>query len=173
MGPIQTSLNRLIGMTAAGVAAGKKYVQSQEQTIQEAVDKRTQEAIARATETEKEDQEALAKKQALKQQKQEASAVATEADLINLGASEEEALAYRLAQERGLANPKRMIFDKEGKPIATYEEMATLLADQSLSGTLTSKLRGKGAIKFRKQLLEGRTHKQRVEEAVLSIGGGK
>lgn len=194
-GPIQTALNKLIGVAAGGAVAGKKYVEDERQAREKAVDERTQEAIQKATEAEEAEmaeseaagQEAAqaqqqadalaAKKKAdaerLQQEKKEASAVATEADLMNLGATPVEAQAYRLAQERGLANPRRMVFDEAGKPIGTYEEISSLLADESLTGTLTSKLKGKQAVKTRKQLLEGKTHKQRVQDAYLSIGGGK
>ena len=111
MGPIQTALNKLVGSVSAAVVGGAKLKDHEGQI-------REEEAAALKAER--------AKKAA---EKKEAAAVATEADLRNLGASDIEARAYRLAQERGIANPKRMIFDKEGKPIATYEEMATLLAD--------------------------------------------
>lgn len=173
MGPIQTSLNRLLGMAAAGAVAGKKYLANEEQVIQATVNQRTQEAIAGAEATEQEEQEAKAKAEQLKADKQEAAAVATEADIRNLGGSELAARAYRLAQERGLADPKRIIYDEAGKPVATYEEMATLLADTSLSGTLSAKLRSRQAVKTRKDLLKGKTHKERVENALLSVGGGK
>ena len=155
MGPIQTALNKLVNATSAAVVGGAKLKQDEGQ-------------IAAAKETAR-----VEKNAAAAAERKEARAVATEADLQNLGASEVEAKAYRLAQERGLAEPKRIIYDKEGKPIATYEEMANLLADQSLSGTLSSRLSGKNAVKFRKQLLEGKTHKERVENALLSVGGGK
>lgn len=162
MGPIQTAINQLIGTTAAAVGAGKKFVENERQASAEA-DKAA--AAERAAEKEKKEQLAAEKK--------EASAVATEADLMSLGASKIEAKAYRLAQERGLANPKRVVYDEKGEAIATYEEMAQLLADQSLSGTLSSRLKGKQAVKTRRQLLEGKTHEERVENAFLSIGGGK
>ena len=155
MGPIQTALNKLVGSVSAAVVGGAKLKDHEGQI-------REEEAAALKAER--------AKKAA---EKKEAAAVATEADLRNLGASDIEARAYRLAQERGIANPKRMIFDKEGKPIATYEEMATLLADNSLSGTLSSRLRGKKAVKLRRELLSGKTHEERVQDALLSIGGGK
>ena len=154
-GPIQTAINQVLGITAGVVAGGKKYFEHERQI-------KLKEEQARA----KEEEQAAA-------EEKEARAVATEADLRNLGASEVEARAYRLAQERGLASPKRLIFDEAGKPIATYEEMASLLSSQSLSGTLSSRLRGKQAVKTRKELLKGKTHKERVEDALLSIGGGK
>ena len=155
MGPIQTALNKLVGAVSGAVVGGAKLKEHEGQ-------------IAAA-----EEQARIEKNAAAAAERKEAAAVATEADLQNLGASEVEAKAYRLAQERGLADPKRIIYDKEGKPIATYEEMANLLADQSLSGTLSSRLKGKNAVKFRKQLLEGKTHKERVENALLSVGGGR
>lgn len=155
MGPIQTALNKLMGAVAGAVVGGAKLKEHEGQIAAQ------------------EEQARVEKNEAAAAERKEARAVATEADLQNLGASEVEAKAFRIAQERGLADPKRIIYDEAGKPLATYEEMATLLADQSLTGTLSSRLRGKNSIKFRKQLLEGKTHKERVENALLSVGGGK
>lgn len=155
MGPIQTAMNKLVGAVSGAVVGGAKFKQHERQIAAQ------------------EEQARVKKNEAAAEERKEARAVATEADLQNLGASEIEAKAFRLAQERGLANPKRIIYDDAGKPIATYEEMANLLADQSLTGTLSSRLRGKNAVKFRKQLLEGETHKERVENARLSVGGGR
>lgn len=184
MGPIQTAINQLIGTTAAAVGAGKRFVENEKQARikadKEAAEAQRKEEEAAAAEQQEADeaaakaaQEKKAAAEQLAADKKEAAAVATEADLMNLGASAIEAKAYRLAQERGLANPKRIMYDEKGNAIATYEEMAQLLADQSLSGSLTSKLKGKEAVKTRRQLLEGKTHKERVENAFLSIGGGK
>ena len=155
MGPIQTALNKLVGAVSGAVVGGAKFKQHEGQIAAQ------------------EEQARIKKNEAAAKERKEAKAVATEADLQNLGASEIEAKAFRLAQERGLADPKRIIYDEAGKPIATYEEMANLLADQSLTGTLSSRLRGKDAVKVRKQLLEGKTHKERVDDALLSVGGGK
>lgn len=155
MGPIQTALNKLMGAVAGAVVGGAKLKEHEGQIAAQ------------------EEQARVEKNEAAAAERKEARAVATEADLQNLGASEVEAKAFRIAQERGLADPKRIIYDEAGKPLATYEEMANLLADQSLTGTLSSRLRGKNAVKFRKQLLEGKTHKERVENARLSVGGGR
>ena len=155
MGPIQTAMNKLVGAVSGAVVGGAKFKEHERQIAAQ------------------EEQARVEKNEAAAEERKEARAVATEADLQNLGASEIEAKAFRLAQERGLADPKRIIYDEAGKPIATYEEMANLLADQSLTGTLSSRLRGKNAVKFRKQLLEGKTHKERVENARLSVGGGR
>ena len=155
MGPIQTALNKLVGAVSGAVVGGAKLKEHEGQIAAQ------------------EEQARVKKNEAAAEERKEARAVATEADLQNLGASEVEAKAFRLAQERGLADPKRIIYDEAGKPIATYEEMANLLADQSLTGTLSSRLRGKNAVKFRKQLLEGKTHKERVDNALLSGGGGR
>jgi len=155
MGPIQTALNKLVGAVSGAVVGGAKLKEHEGQIAAQ------------------EEQARVKKNEAAAEERKEARAVATEADLQNLGASEVEAKAFRLAQERGLADPKRIIYDEAGKPIATYEEMANLLADQSLTGTLSSRLRGKNAVKVRKQLLEGKTHKERVENALLSVGGGR
>ena len=164
MGPIQTEINKLIGTVSAAVGATGKAIQNERQASAKAEQEAAKEAAAEA----KAKQEALAQEEA---DKKEAKAVATEADVRLLGASEIEAKAYRLAQERGLADPKRIIFDKEGKAIATYEEMAQILADNSLSGAVSAQLRGRNAVKNRRMLLEGKTHKERVENAYLAAGG--
>lgn len=147
-------------------------IRKEEQKAAEAEEKAKQKA---AQDEEKAKQEAaLSKKEERLKRKadiQEAEDVATEADLINLGASPEAAKAYLLAQKRGIAAPKRMLFDKQGKAVATYDQMAEILADQSLADTYTSQLRTKNKIKVRRQLLEGKSHKERVESAVLAAGG--
>lgn len=175
MGPIQTEINKLIGTVSAAVGATGKAIQNERQASAKADAEAAKEAAAAEKEAQKEaDIKAKAEQAALEQEeadKKEAKAVATEADVRLLGASDIEAKAYRLAQERGLANPKRMIFDKAGKPIATYEEMAQILADNSLSGSVSAQLRGRNAVKNRRALLEGKTHKERVENAYLAAGG--
>ena len=179
-GPIQTSIGSLLNTAAAGLTVVKKMNENERQADEKAA-KEAQAAQREAqreaaAETKAQEDKAAEEKLArdtLKKEKQEAYAVATEADIRLLGGSPEAAEAYRLAQERGLANPKKIIYDKGGKPIATYEEMAMILADQSLSGTVSSLLRGKNAVKNRRNLLQGKTHKQRVEEAVLASGGSK
>lgn len=179
-GPIQTAIGSLINTTAGAVAIGKKLSDDERQAGEKA-DKEAKAAKAEQAKAAKEaerqaKQEEEAKRLAsdsLKQEKAEASAVATEADVRLLGGSPEAAKAYRLAQERGLANPKRLIYDEEGNAIATYSEMAEILADESLSGTVSSLLRGRNAVKNRRKLLEGKSHKENVENAVLAAGGKK
>ena len=171
MGPIQTEINKLIGTVSAAVGAAGRTIKNERQASAKADAEAAKEAAAAEKEAAA---EAQAKQEALAQEeadKKEAKAVATEADVRLLGASDIEAKAYRLAQERGLANPKRMIFDKDGKAIATYEEMAQILADNSLSGAVSAQLRGRNAVKNRRMLLEGKTHKERVENAYLAAGG--
>ena len=143
-GLIQTAIGQLLGATGAAIAAGgKAHEKNERQAIQEG------------------------------EEEKEAQAVATEADLQIAGASPEAAKAYRLAQERGSASPERIIFDKDGKPLATYSEMAELLAGQSLNNTFSARLRSKHKIQERRKLLEGRTHEERVKNAVLSEKGSK
>ena len=179
-GPIQTAIGSLINTSAGALAIGKKISDDERQ----AGEKAAKEAKAAKAEADAEakaaaEEEAKAKKQkqlssaALKEEKKEAQAVATEADIRLLGGTPEAALAYRLAQERGLASPKRIIYDKEGTAVATYEEVAQILADQSREGSVSSLLRGRNAVKNRRALLSGKTHEQRVKEAVLASGGGK
>lgn len=143
-GLIQTAIGQLLGATGAAVAAGAKAHAKNE---------------GQAKQTEAEEKEA--------------SAVATEADLRMMGASPEAAKAYRLAQERGSTSPERIIFDKDGKPLATYAEMAELLAGETLKNSFSSRLRSKKKIEERRKLLEGKTHEERVENAILSEKGSK
>ena len=179
-GPIQTSIGSLLNTAAAGLTVVKKMNENERQADEkaakeaQAAQRETQrEAAAEAKAQEDKAAEKKLARDTLKKDKSEAQAVATEADIRLLGGTPEAAEAYRLAQERGLADPKRIIYDKAGKAVATYEEMALILADQSLSGTVSSLLRGKNAVKNRRKLLSGKTHKQRVEEAVLASGGSK
>ncbi len=143
-GLIQTAIGQLLTATGAAVATGKKAYEKNE---------------GQANQKEAEEKEALS--------------VATEADLRMLGASPEAAKAYRLAQERGSTSPERIIFDKDGKPLATYAEMAELLAGETLKNSFSSRLRSKKKIEERRKLLEGKTHEERVENAVLSEKGSK
>lgn len=188
-GPIQTAIGQALGAAAGAVALGKKFNENERQATEKAAaqrekEEKEQKAALQEAKDKRDADKALKEKQALeaakaaeeekaqkKADKKEASDIATEADLINFGASPEAAKAYLLAQKRGIASPQRMIFDKSGKPLATYEEMAELLADQSLSETYSSQLRTRKAVKVRRQLLEGKSHKERVESAVLAAGG--
>lgn len=148
----------------------ERFIANADEKIADA--KKEQEAADKAKQAEEKglkEQEAARVKEAADMQ--EADDVATEADLRLFGASEEAAKAYLLAQKRGTASPNRILFDEAGKPIATYEEMATILADESLTGTISARLRGKDAIKQRRMLLEGKTHKERVQNAILAEGG--
>lgn len=164
-GLIQTAVGQLLGTTAASIGVGKKaYEKAKGQTLQKTPE---------APEVKEEKPEKQAPKVNEAELNKEANAVATEADLRNFGASEVAAKAYRLAQERGTASPERIIFDEKGKALATYKEMAEILADQSLFDTFTSRLRSKNRVEERRKLLEGKTHKERVENAVLSVKGGK
>lgn len=184
-GPIQTAIGQALGAVASVAAVGTKLNEDKKQAAEkernaaekkakaEAADKKAAEtaALKKQEEADKIQAEAKAKKEQAKAEKQEAQDVATEADLRLFGASEEAAKAYLLAQKRGTASPNRILFDEAGKPIATYEEMATILADESLTGTISARLRGKDAIKQRRMLLEGKTHKERVQNAILAEGG--
>ena len=190
-GPIQTAIGNMLNTATGALAIGKKLSDDKEKSEAKAA-----EEIKKANENERQANEKKAKEaeatkaaeakeaeatkaerklasDTLKQEKAEAQSVATEADVRLLGGSAEAAKAYRLAQERGLASPHRLIYDEQGNPVATYAEMAEILADESLSGTVSSLLRGKNAVKNRRALLSGKTHEKRVEEAVLALGGKK
>ncbi len=188
-GPIQTAIGQALGAVAGGLAIGKKISDDERQTAKKEADEaekkaKADEATAKANQAEQlkkqkeqEKEEASAKlekkekAEALREEKEEASAVATEADLIALGASPEAAEAYRIAQQRGTGSPNRIIFGQDGKPLATYSEMATILSDQSLSDLYSSRLRTKNAVKTRRDLLRNKSHKQNVREAVMAKGG--
>ena len=172
-GPIQTAIGSMLNTVSGAIAIGKKMSNDERQANEK---KAEEAAAAEEAEAEKAEAEKAERKLAsdtLKQEKAEAQSVATEADVRLLGGSAEAAKAYRLAQERGLASPHRLIYDEQGNPVATYSEMAEILADESLSGTVSSLLRGKNAVKNRRALLTGKTHEKRVEEAVLALGGKK
>ena len=190
-GPIQTAIGSLLNTTAGALAIGKKFSDDKQKGEAEAAENERQarEKAAKEAQTaekakaksdeeaskqaEKEERERQLANDTLKKEKAEAQSVATEADVRLLGGSPEAAKAYRLAQERGLASPHRVIYDETGNPVATYAEMAEILADESLSGTVSSLLRGRNAVKNRRALLSGKTHEKRVEEAVLASGGKK
>ena len=154
-GPIQTALGQALGAFAGAAALGKKLANDEKQADERQIKQEKKAAQIEAEES------------------KEAAAVATEADLINLGASEEAAKAFRLAQERGTGKPDRILFDEKGKAIATYNEVASLLSKQSLENSYSARLRSKNSMKIRRQLLEGKTHQERVQNAVLATKGGK
>ena len=172
-GPIQTAIGSMLNTATGALAIGKKLSDDERQAGEKAAKEAEAAKAAEAKEAEAQKAERKLASDSLKEEKAEASAVATEADVRLLGGSPEAAKAYRLAQERGLANPKRLIYDEEGNAIATYSEMAEILADESLSGTVSSLLRGRNAVKNRRKLLEGKSHKENVENAVLAAGGKK
>ena len=64
------------------------------------------------------------------------------------------------AQKKKLASS--VIFDKQGKPLATYEELAELLSSQKTSSTLASSLRSMVATQERRKVLMQR--KQEKEQ---------
>lgn len=143
-GLIQTAIGQALASVAGAAAIGKKAYEKHEGQVREE-----------------------------KAEEKEAKAVALEADLRNQGASDIAAKAYRLAQERGMASPERIIFDESGKPLATYSEMAEILAKQGQSNSYSGRLKGKNAVEERKKLLEGKTHEERVRNALLAAKGGK
>ena len=172
-GPIQTAIGSMLNTATGALAIGKKLSDDERQASEKAAKEAEATKAAEAKEAEAKEAERKLASDTLKKEKTEAQSVATEADVRLLGGSAEAAKAYRLAQERGLASPKRLIYDEQGNPVATYAEMAEILADESLSGTVSSLLRGKNAVKNRRALLAGKSHEKRVEEAVLAAGGKK
>lgn len=127
-GPFQTAVNQLLGMTAGAVAGVKKIVKDERQDRQEQdqAAKKIQENGIQAFKAEEERD--------------------VEADKIA-------AKAYRQAQDRGLASPNRIMFDENGNPLATYDELAQIMADSSLSQNLSSSARSVEAVKHRKEML--------------------
>lgn len=153
-GPIQTAISQALTAASVGVGVGSKINEDARQVSQN----------RQAAENE-------AKEQARADYK-EARSVAFEADLRGReGVSAVSAKAYRLAKERGLSQDNRILYDEKGEPVATYGEMAKILADTSLSDTLSSKINGRDAVKVRKQMLEGKTHEERIQNAILAKYG--
>ena len=74
----------------------------------------------------------------------------------NRGSNFDAAKAYKLAQQKGLTQPQRIIFDEIGNPVATYGELARLLGKQTLSDHLDSKARTKNAVKERMKKIQQR-----------------
>lgn len=128
-GPIQTSLNKLIGLVSGGIAASKKLSEDEGQirTAEE------QEAVAKATK--------VAEKKAKSGEEREKEALTS---------------AYRTAQKKGLAKIQNLIFDESGEAVATYNEMASLLSRQALSNHLESRKATKRNIEERRSYLQQR-----------------
>ena len=113
-GPIQTAIGSMLNTATGALAIGKKLSDDERQASEKAAKESEAAKKAEAEKAEAEKAERKLASDTLKEEKAEASAVATEADVRLLGGSPEAAKAYRLAQERGLANPKRLIYDEEG-----------------------------------------------------------
>ena len=80
-------------------------------------------------------------------------------------AAKEKAKAVKTAQDKGVDSPSTILFDKAGKPIATYEEMAELLSSEKTSATLTSNLRTLVATRERRKVLEAKAAIKAKEKA--------
>ena len=132
-GPIQTSFNKLIGLASGAIAASKKMIDDEGQTISA----EEQAKIERS--------KALAAKKAKRAEDKEKSS------LVSI---------YRTAERKGLAKIQNLIFDDSGEAVATYNEIASLLSDQALSSHLESRKNTRSKIKARKIYLE-QVEKQR------------
>lgn len=66
------------------------------------------------------------------------------------------AKALKLAQQNKIDSPKQIYFSEDETPIATSEEMASVLASQSLGNALSSKERTRNKVKERKAILASR-----------------
>lgn len=131
MGPIQTSMNKLVSIIAGMAAGGKKLYENEEQA-------------------------ATAEKQAAAAQEQAATAEKAKTG-EEKGKANPLTDAYRLAQKKGIARPQSIIFDdNSGEAVATYEEMATLLSNHSLSNALDSKKITRDSMKARMVYLSQR-----------------
>lgn len=62
------------------------------------------------------------------------------------------AKAIKTAQDKKIDSPKQVYF-KEDEPLATSNEMASVLANQSLHNALNSKARSRDKVRARKQML--------------------
>ena len=133
-GPIQTSFNKLIGLASGAIAASKKMIDDEGQTISA----EEQAKIERS--------KALAEKKAKRAEEKDKTALTS---------------IYRTAQKKGLAKIQNLVFDDSGEAVATYNEMASLLSDQALSSHLESKKATRSKIKARKLYLEEVESKRR------------
>ena len=64
--------------------------------------------------------------------------------------------AYKTAQQKGLTSPEDIIFDKKGQALATYEELASIMAKQSMSNFSDSRKRSKESIQARRDFLKNK-----------------
>lgn len=137
-GPIQTAIGQTLAALAGAASLSKKFINANDR---QAGEKENFEAKAETA---------------------KASAAPEAKEEINAG---DAAKAYRIAQERGTASPEKIIFDEKGKPLATYNELATLISRQSMGNSESAKMRSRAAIKSRKEFLENK--------ASSRIKGGK
>lgn len=133
-GPIQTSFNKLIGLASGAIAASKKMIDDEGQTISA------------------EEQAKIERSKALAEKKAKRAEEKDKATLTSI---------YRTAQKKGLAKIQNLVFDDSGEAVATYNEMASLLSDQALSSHLESKKATRSKIKARKLYLEEVESKRR------------
>ena len=165
MGEIQKSVSNIITTTTATAVAGKKMsddAKEKELKIQEEESKKQEQQKALASQ----------KRQKSIANKREIEDVALESDLINLGVAPESARAYALNKRAGVDEPNKHLISKEGKFVATYGEMAQIMADKSLVDAMTQQVKGRGALKLRRTILQsGKTHQERVKNAVAMLGG--
>ena len=134
MGPIQTAIGQMLGAASATAIVGKKLNEDARQ--------------AREEETK------LAEKEAKAAQKKDKSK--KEDEIVSKALLE--------AQQNGTASPSSIIFDKSGKPLATYQEMAELLSSQRMDSTLTARLRTMVATQERRKILEAKKKEREEKE---------
>ena len=132
-GPFQTGVNQLLGLTAGAVAGIRRFAQDEKQ----ALEKERQEANAQQKEVAERGIEALRSE-----------------EVRDIASEQLAAKAYKKAQDRGLATPNRIMFDEDGSPLATYDELASIMADSSLSQNLSNRLRNSDAVKARREMLK-------------------
>ena len=86
-------------------------------------------------------------------EKHEGQALQEEEEKSDKGSSEV-AKTYKIAQEKGITAPEKIIFDEKGTPLATKAELAELMAKQSLSDSFSARKKGSDKIAARKKELE-------------------
>ena len=157
---VQASISNLATLTAGAIGVGKKL----------AIDKKQAE-IAKSKVAEQQADKARAEKVAKEKKKQEALDIATEVDVQRFGVRPEDARAYALQSRlTGGKMGSGTLKDLKGNLVATYSEMAEILADKSLKDTLTSQARASS--RYRERLMGlGHSYDERVKNALIASGG--
>ena len=133
---IQTAIGQILGAVAGAGIAGKKLYANERQAIKE------------ETPQEKPETESVKKADEKPIQEQ---------DLMQA--------AFNIAQKKGIASPRNILFNEEGRAIADYGEMSELLAKQALQQRLKRKRRIKDTFQSRLAEIKRRHEQLNKEEA--------